>query len=236
MIIRFIKTINESEVKSKYLNLTDDAKVTYGDKFPSHKTKFIIIDGKSRITTSQQHGNNQIWGSLKNWYDLNNIISGDKITVIYDPNEENNGIKVLHLVPYKSEENDDELIASTDWVQENLHENKDVEQAAVKYVTDIYKGNGWEVTSVEDLKCGFDLVCSKENVIENIEVKGTNGKALKFILTANELKQAKINSNFYLCIVTSALSKTRLLHKYSSSEFFHKFEFEPMQYKVRSKV
>jgi hypothetical protein len=59
---------------------------------------------------------------------------------------------------------------------------------------------------VERDKCGFDLECTKNGAIEQVEVKGIRGTGLCFIITAGEVQQARANANFILAVVTSALS------------------------------
>lgn len=53
----------------------------------------------------------------------------------------------------------------------NPEENKEVETAAIAFVTKLYESEGWQVVSVENEKCGFDLICTRGTTIENVEVK-----------------------------------------------------------------
>lgn len=39
--------------------------------------------------------------------------------------------------------------------------NRKVERAAVSFVTEWYEGRGWKVETVEAMKCGYDLSCTK---------------------------------------------------------------------------
>src|SRR5437879_5619594 len=61
--------------------------------------------------------------------------------------------------------------------------NRKVEAAAVSFITQWYKSRGWEVESVEAKKCGYDLLCVKGSSEEHVEVKGTQGDSLAFIIT-----------------------------------------------------
>ena len=63
-------------------------------------------------------------------------------------------------------------------------ENKLVESAAVRAVVKDYEADGWSVRSVERDKCGFDLECTKNGAVEQVEVKGVRGTGLCFIITA----------------------------------------------------
>lgn len=111
-------------------------------------------------------------------------------------------------------------------------ENKAVELAAVRVVVKTYEGGNWSVRSVERERCGFDLECSKDGVIENVEVKGVRGIAPCFIITAGEVAQARTNAKFVLVVVTSALSASPKLTKYSGAEFCQRFELSAIQYRA----
>lgn len=111
-------------------------------------------------------------------------------------------------------------------------ENKLVEVAAVRAVVKTYQGDGWSVRSVERDKCGFDLECTKNGSVENVEVKGVRGTATCFIITAGEVKQAQTNPNFVLMIVASALSQTPKITRYSGEEFSQRFELSAIQYRA----
>ncbi len=111
-------------------------------------------------------------------------------------------------------------------------ENRLVEAAAVRAVVKDYEGNGWSVRSVERDKCGFDLECSKDGVVEQVEVKGARGTELCFIITAGEVKQARENATFFLAVVTLALSASPKLTKFSGAEFGRRFDLSAIQYRA----
>ncbi len=113
--------------------------------------------------------------------------------------------------------------------------NEEVESSAVRYVTKWYNSNGWEVESVENQKCGFDLICTKNGIQENVEVKGVSGKYCSFIITAGEVRQSEANPKFVICIVTNALSTNPNLYRCSGTEFLERFSIEPIQYKAKLK-
>lgn len=99
-MITFKRTIGRSEVKSTYLNLTGEDGSTYGSRFPDHRTPMIVVDGQGRRTTAQKHHDNQLWGSIKNWFLDNDIKPGTRIEVRFDPNERNvDGVNVVNLIP-----------------------------------------------------------------------------------------------------------------------------------------
>jgi len=114
----------------------------------------------------------------------------------------------------------------------NPEENKKVEEAAIAVVKEKYDLAGWKVRSVERDKCGFDLECHKGETTENVEVKGVSGTERSFFITAGEVEQAKINSKFVLIVVTSALSSSPVMTRYSGTEFFRRFELKVVQYRA----
>jgi len=112
--------------------------------------------------------------------------------------------------------------------------NRKVEQAAISCVTTHYKERGWLIESVESEKRGFDLLCTKSNIQEHVEVKGIQGGLISFIITAGEVRQSRSDENFVLCVVTSALS-TPKLHKFTAKEFNEQFALEVIAYRAFSK-
>ena len=111
-------------------------------------------------------------------------------------------------------------------------ENKLVETAAVRAVVKRYEGSSWLVRSVERDKCGFDLECTKGGAVEQVEVKGVSGTGLCFIITAGEVKQARENPKFFLVVVTSALSPSPIITKFSGVEFGQRFDLSAIQYRA----
>ncbi len=232
MKVIFEKIINQSEINHHYLNLTGTDRKTYGKSFPEHLTRFAIIDGKGRVTIAQQHGSNQIWGTLYYWYRANDIKADDKIIVSYDSEEFNNGLHVLRLVNVEDLTNEGinepGKESSSGGGFGDSEDNKEIETKAVAYVTKWYSDSDWDVDSVERIKCGFDLVCTKKDVVENVEVKGVSGTDISFMITANEVRQAEQNDNFILCVVTNAGSNSPNLSRYTGKEFIEKFNIAPV--------
>jgi len=113
----------------------------------------------------------------------------------------------------------------------NPETNRQVEQAAILYVTNNYQKSGWLVESVESEKRGFDLLCTKNKVQENVEVKGTQGDLISFTITAGEVRQSQIDESFILSVVTSALSNPKL-HRFTPKEFNAKFALETISYRA----
>jgi hypothetical protein len=114
----------------------------------------------------------------------------------------------------------------------NPETNKKVECAAVKHVTDDYVSRGWVVESKEAEKCGYDLVCRKGKREQHVEVKGTQGEVISFIITRGEKRQAEKDTDFVLCVVTSALSEQSKLWPYNPGEIESLFTYEPLAYQA----
>jgi hypothetical protein len=114
----------------------------------------------------------------------------------------------------------------------NPAENKEVEVAAIRTVKKKYEADGWHVRSVERERCGFDLECRKSQVVENVEVKGVRSTEQSFFITENEVAQARTNPTFVLVVVTSALSESPILARYSGPDFCRKFELSAVQYRA----
>lgn len=97
-MVEFDRTINHSEAKSYYLNLSDDHGHHFGHDFGlPHLTKIAVVDGEGRVTYTQKHHITQLWGSLKNWYIDNHADDGAHIHVRFDPEERRDDLPVLHL-------------------------------------------------------------------------------------------------------------------------------------------
>jgi len=99
-MVEFVRTINEQEVRSCYLNLTDESGRTYGSLLPRHMTPLAIVDGAGRRTSGSKHHDNQVWGNLRVWFNDNNVRPRTRVKVKFDPGERTqDGVHVLHLEP-----------------------------------------------------------------------------------------------------------------------------------------
>lgn len=114
--------------------------------------------------------------------------------------------------------------------------NRQVEQAAISFVTEYYKSRGWSVQSVEAERRGFDLLCTKDAFEEHVEVKGIQGETVSFIITAGEVRQAQSDDRFVLCVVTSAISNRPRLSRYSVKDFSEGFDLAPLAFRATLRV
>lgn len=97
-MIEFEHTITKSEFDSKYMNLKDNYGKRYGNHFPPHRTRLTIVDEKDRKFLASKHFTHQIWGSLRGWFETNQIQPGAVILVRYNPSEmTGDGRNIVHL-------------------------------------------------------------------------------------------------------------------------------------------
>jgi hypothetical protein len=114
----------------------------------------------------------------------------------------------------------------------DAQENRKIERKAIELVTTDYKSRGYSVTSVEHDGCGFDLICKNGRAEEHVEVKGAKGAVPEFIVTTNEVRQARSDRQFVLCVVTNALSRTPLLQRLTGRRFLAQYRFSPLQFRA----
>jgi hypothetical protein len=86
-------------------------------------------------------------------------------------------------------------------------QNRQVELAAIGYVSAAYRAERYRVTSVERDRCGWDLTVSRADEEIHVEVKGVAGSLVRFFLTAHECKAALNDPNWMLVVVTDALGE-----------------------------
>ena len=95
--------------------------------------------------------------------------------------------------------------------------NREVEQAAVLAVTELYRNSGWMVRSVEQDRIGYDLLCTRDDEVAHVEVKGVRSTLPNFIITENEFRRAAEDPQFELCIVLNTLSSDQCIVRCAGS-------------------
>jgi hypothetical protein len=88
--------------------------------------------------------------------------------------------------------------------------NSQVEQAAIKLVTEEFAGQGWNVTDVSLLKVGWDVTVTRGAEVGHLEVKGVSGVKPTILLTHNEHACALNDPHWKLAVVTQALTSPAL--------------------------
>ena len=111
--------------------------------------------------------------------------------------------------------------------------NRRVERAAVEFVTCAYQADGWTVRSVEAQKVGYDLHCDRENEQLHVEVKGTQGSDVCFIITAAEVRNAMIDRKHVTCVVTAVLTAAPKMFSYTRDDFAKKIQLEPIAFRAQ---
>jgi len=111
-------------------------------------------------------------------------------------------------------------------------QNALVEAAAVDHVTQHFEKQKWAVRPVERDNCGYDLVCTRREERQNVEVKGISGAAEEFIITENEIRCSKVDDEWCIAIVTTALTQpsARVLTR---AEFHDVFKLTPISYRAK---
>jgi|GEM_PF-6735451 len=111
-----------------------------------------------------------------------------------------------------------------------------IERDAVEIVTKLMKAEGWKVHSVEKLRIGYDLHCTKPRRELHVEVKGSSALIPTFTLTRNEFRRAQIDKNWKLYVVTHLRTDKEMIHEWHGSELDKCFTLEPLSYAVTPKV
>jgi hypothetical protein len=109
-------------------------------------------------------------------------------------------------------------------------QNRLVERAACKAVRLHFEKAGYDFDSREKENLGYDFDARRKGEELHVEVKGTSGLLLKFVITANEVKCAHNDSKFRLAAVTEATTTCREIHIFTGKEFLKKFELKPSAY------
>lgn len=110
--------------------------------------------------------------------------------------------------------------------------NRLVEEAAVRAVRERYESEGWEVRSVEQARCGFDLFCRRGQEAEHVEVKGISGERPAFTITRGEVEQARRDPAWRLVVVTGCGGDHPQLCAYTGQQFLAAFSLDPVQYRA----
>lgn len=102
---------------------------------------------------------------------------------------------------------------------------REIELAAIRYVTQELKRQGFAVEDRQRENCGYDLHAQRGKEELLYEVKGTDAAAPRFFISRNERNCSRLNKNWRLAIVTSARANPRLLIL-TSAEMEDRFTFE----------
>ncbi|PLX24892.1 MAG: hypothetical protein C0600_12515 [Ignavibacteria bacterium] len=108
--------------------------------------------------------------------------------------------------------------------------NAEVERTAVDLVTKSFESEGWSVVSREQDRCGYDLHCTREDAEYHVEVKGTSGEDVRFIMTEKEFSTAMDDDDYLVCVVTEALSEEPVITMYDADDLLEEFRYQPLRW------
>jgi len=236
-----------AEPKNKGLKIKVLEDVPEGKGGPLEQSFFLLDAGENEYSRYLKPFENQRFNNAKELIELVRSKGAKKFTHVLNANM----LKVEDTLPgHQSLPGKPEFHEKTVYVAENVEElkseenleggagfgtfdrNKEVEEKAIKEVSKCFRKKGWNVESVERLNLGYDLICRKDNEELHVEVKGISGNEPTFIITNNELKTAKTDPMFVICIVTKALSEKPEIHCMKSVGLLKKYDFIPIEYKA----
>jgi hypothetical protein len=102
---------------------------------------------------------------------------------------------------------------------------REIELAAVHYVTRELELRGFTVEDRQRENCGYDLLARRGQEEFLYEVKGTDAISPRFFISRNERNCSMLNENWRLAVVTSARA-TPTLHILTPAEMEGRFTFE----------
>lgn len=108
-------------------------------------------------------------------------------------------------------------------------ENRKVEAAAIDFVSKSLRQEGWTVENVSQQNRGYDLDCKHANKRLHVEVKGSRGRKVQFIITANEKSAWELDPKFVLALVTDALQAPEISMFYGAKGNIQ-FNFRPISF------
>jgi uncharacterized protein DUF3883 len=115
----------------------------------------------------------------------------------------------------------------------SVETNRRVETVAIEFVTHRYEEDGWTVRSVEAQKARYDLRCDRGNEQAHIEVKGTQGSDVCFIITAAEVRNAMIDRRHVTWVVTAALTAAPKIITYTRDDFAKNIQLDPIAFRAQ---
>lgn len=117
-----------------------------------------------------------------------------------------------NVAKYVESYSPDKPIVSKRTIQVNAEARKQVEEAAVGFVTKQYKALGYTIKSREKENLGWDLDAQQGKIRLKLEVKGLAQSAISVHITQNEYHEMMADKdNYRLCVVTNAIKKPELV-------------------------
>ncbi|WP_343742745.1 DUF3883 domain-containing protein [Herbaspirillum huttiense] len=104
---------------------------------------------------------------------------------------------------------------------------KEIEQAAIQFVTHELEKQNYEVEDRQRENCGYDLLARRGNQVLLCEVKGTDSAESRFFISRNERRCSETHENWRLAIVTQARTSPSL-ELLTPSEMEQRFKFDSL--------
>lgn len=130
-------------------------------------------------------------------------------------------------------DDDDTKSVYTRDLERELAASRDVEEAAVRVVSERYRTGGWSVTSKEAANIGYDLFCKRGREVVHVEVKGRARDGDVVILTSGEWDRARTDKHWLLAIVANAASKSPAMTEYPGTALQRTFSVAPVAFRLR---
>lgn len=92
----FIRTLNQNEVRSTYINLTDDRGRSYGSLFPKSVKQVIVVDAEGR-TCKATRKPNQLWGNIARWFRDNAVTPGTRVRIQWQEGDYIDDLPAVHV-------------------------------------------------------------------------------------------------------------------------------------------
>lgn len=104
---------------------------------------------------------------------------------------------------------------------------KEVEAAAIAFVSSELKRRGFEVHDHQRENRGYDLLAISPSDGLHVEVKGTDSLEPRFFLTRNESQYSCEHEEWRLFVVCKARNNP-VLYEYTATEMRRQFKFDPL--------
>jgi len=104
---------------------------------------------------------------------------------------------------------------------------KEIETAAIAFVTKKLESQGFAVHDRQRENRGFDLLAVSGMETLLVEVKGTDSPLPRFFISWNEWKCGQSEIDWRLCVVCQARTEA-FLHIYTANDLTCQFSFDPL--------
>lgn len=116
----------------------------------------------------------------------------------------------------------------------DVETRREIEVAAVEFVTRELKSQGFEVHDRQRENRGYDLLAISGDQELLVEVKGTDLRTPRFFLTRNEWKCGQSNANWRLYVVCEARNRPTI-HTFTSGQVEGEFCLDPLAWECTEK-